>query len=233
MSNWCKLCCSRYQHVFFGATGPRALKSCLRLWKFCFSLLFKLNKLDEDKNKFERKWCEKVKEIIKKSIYEYEFPRLVTLYKEKEAKDRNGPSFFYSRQTYNETLAAFKKMKLKKERKKEKARLKEKMKLFSQRLVTSNVSMYSETSSTVTSRERVSKMENGKHTLAPSLLSVNTMRTANSDGSDQTNVLTESPVDDATQLIMVIKGCRRYLKLDQEECTFRIFIQISCPQFIL
>merc|ERR1712066_1199801 len=98
-----KLCITRYQHVFFGATGTRALKSCLRCWKFCFSLLYKLNNLDTGKSndKFERKWCKKVKEIIKKSIFDYEFPRLVQLYKTEPIgatnnNFTNGPSFFYS-----------------------------------------------------------------------------------------------------------------------------------------
>merc|ERR1712129_4741 len=124
ISNWCKLCITRYQHVFFGPMGPRALKSCLRCWKFCFSLLYKLNNLDENTNSFERKWCKKVKEIIKKSIFDYEFPRLVQLYKqesERATDDDCGPSFFYSKQTYNKQYAQLKKMKQqKKEKQKDK-----------------------------------------------------------------------------------------------------------------
>ena len=254
MSNWCKLCITRYQHVFFGATGPRALKSCLRLWKFCFSMLYKLNNMDEYEDSFERKWCEKVKDIIKKSIYDYEFPRLVHLYKEKQVDGDIGPSFFYSKQTYNQQYQKYNKMKAKKERQLQKKQMQDsfkipiiknhgvsnKMRQFSQKLVTSHKSMYSTTSSISSHYTGSGAPKNGaKH------LNVDSVYTALSDQtavSGTSTVFADSPVDDATQLIMVIKGCRKYLVLDEEEyesafksyCTLTHFslLKISSSQYM-
>jgi len=195
MSNWCKLCISRYQHVFFGATGPRALKACLGLWKFCFSMLYALNQLDDEyEDTFERAWCEKVKEIIKKSIFDYEFPRLVHVYDEKvdadadvdgDAEEDVGPSFFYSKQTYNEQYHRYQQKKKKKAAKK-KGKQKQKQKRRAEKRIHLRVD------SGLTMASDVSQVT-------------------------ATSILADSPVHDATQLIMVIKGCRKYLALDEQE----------------
>merc|ERR1712154_96080 len=60
--------------------------------------------------------------------------------------------------------------------------------------------------------------------------------------SSNSSVFLDSPVDDATQLIMVIKGCRKYLCLDEEEyesafnayCTLKDFslLKITSSQYM-
>ena len=228
MSNWCKLCITRYQHVFLGATGPRALKSCLRCWKFCFSLLYKLNHLDESKDAFERKWCRKVKEIIKKSIFDYEFPRLVQLYKTDGMEKADGASFFYSKQTYNKQYAQLKKMKQKKAAAEQNKLPKVlKPKLTAKKSASDKIKEFS---------------KNLIRRKSKSQKSVCSETSISSNSSATSSVFLDSPVDDATQLIMVIKGCRKYLILDEEEyesafnayCTIKEFslLKITSSQYM-
>merc|ERR1719491_2300979 len=73
-----------------------------------------------------------------------------------------------------------------------------------------------------------------------SMASLNTSETASTSGLDA--ILSDSPVDDATQLIMVIKGCRKYLALDEQEyesafksyCTMTHFslLKIAANQYM-
>ena len=91
MSNWCRLCLMRYLHVFWGGKGPRALQNCLNVWKYCLKFSNLLRNIEMDENEFNLMFEESVMLTIKKSVFDFEFPRLVELYKDNQELPASNP----------------------------------------------------------------------------------------------------------------------------------------------
>lgn len=252
MINWCSLCVTRYLHVFHGSRGPRALRSCIRLWKYCIDFSNQINLVELDTQIFDDIFKKKVTKVLESSIFDYEFPRLVELYKDSTKLKQ-------SKHSKQKTTVFINKNQLKLDIQKKPLTTPkhltensdqtviykpstpslalqmndDEMKVVQQSRLRSDTGLSKLSTLIMNSGNRIKRQlskekkkdnKNIKRISNKGKASLN-IPTNKPELKDDVSLEDEKPVDDATQLIMVLKGIRKYLELDWSEynpsfCTY-------------